>query len=150
MPRGQFYTVFTLGFATAFGLLGALVAAVLFWSGEAWAWATIILNAHQVPQSWLEPAYMAAFVAGAALFIAYWIVRIQQAITGWAADRAIAQLSREYKDIAARLGRSQADEFARLKVIDMLDGADAKRFDLFGRAEVIRSMAAAGMRPPEK
>ena len=148
MPRGQFYTVFTLGFAAAIGFLGVLLGAVLFWSGEAWGWAYVVLNAHQVPNSWLEPSYVAVFVAGAALFIAYWIVQIQQTVVRWAADRAIAKLNRQYVEIAGRLGRDQADEFLRLQTIALIEGDETKRFDLFGRKEMLHGIAIAGIKLP--
>lgn len=146
MPRGQFYTVFTLGFAAAIGLIGLLTGAILFWSGEAAAWAYVILSAHQVPQSWLDPAYIALFVAGASLFVAYWIVRIQQAFVRWSGDRLIAKLNRQYNAIAQTQGREYADEFMRLQAQAIIEESKGKPFNLFGREEMLHSMSAAGVR----
>ncbi|MGY3036139.1 hypothetical protein ACVIIV_005309 [Bradyrhizobium sp. USDA 4354] len=149
MPRGQFYTVFTLGFATAVGLLGIAAGTLLFWSKEAGAWALIVLNAHQVPQGWLEPGYIALFVAGAAVFTAYWIVRIQQAIVRWSGDRLLAKLNREYRAVAQAEGTEYADEFIKRKVLAMA-GDEARHFSFFGRDEMLLSLAAHGIRaqPP--
>ncbi|TKV78928.1 hypothetical protein FDV58_24825 [Bradyrhizobium elkanii] len=142
MPRGQFATVFTLGFATAIALLGVVAAAIVFWSGEAWAWAYVILEAHQLPNSWLEPTYLALFVAGAGLLAAYWLVRIQQSIVAWAAGRTIARLGREYNEVAQRHGRDQADQFIKQRARALFE---RERFDLFGRDELARAIAAASV-----
>ncbi|MDI3560215.1 hypothetical protein [Bradyrhizobium sp. Arg816] len=150
MPRGQFYTVFTLGFATAIGLLGVSLSILLFFSGEAWAWAYLILNAHQIPQDWLEPGYIALFVAGAAVLAAYWIVRIQQAIVRRSGDRLIARLNEQYTAIAQTQGREYADEFMRLQAQAMIDESKGKPFNLFGGQKMLHAMSAAGVhvRPP--
>ena len=144
MPRGQFYTIFTLGFATAIGGLGLTLGALLFWSSEAAAWASVILNAHGVPQNWLEPAYLALFVAGAAIFVAYWIVHIQQALVRWSGDRLLAKLDAEYRAVAQARGQEYADEFIRQKGLAMLSD-DSQHFNLFGRNEMLHAMAAAGV-----
>lgn len=145
MPRGQFYTVFTLGFAAAIGMLGIVAGvALLFWHEPYWrvAWA---LDGHV---DWLSPLYFSLIVAGASLFAAYWIVRIQQAVVRWSGDRFIAKLGREYNAIAQLHGRDQADEFMRLKALEMVEGNVAKRFDLFGREEMLHGLAAAGVGAP--
>ena len=144
MPRGQFYTVFTLGFAAAIGLLGIVAGiALLFWHEPMWR----VAAAARGDLDWLSPLYFSIFIAGGALFVAYWIVRTQQTITRWLADRASRKLNREYQEIAERIGQDQADEFLRLKVGSMLEGTAGKQFDLFGREEVLHSLAAAGVRP---
>jgi len=148
MLRGQFWTVFTLGFAAAVGLLGIAVGAMLLWSGEAAAWATIILGAHGVPQSWLEPAYMALSMAGAAVFAAYWIIQIQQTLVRWLGDRAIAKLTAEYRAIAQTQGSEYADEYIKKKFVAMY-ADDNFRYDLFGRKEMLRALAADGVRIPD-
>jgi hypothetical protein len=147
MPRGQFYTVFTLGFATAIGLMGIVAGiALLFWHEPTWR---AVAAAHG-QLDWLSPLYFSLFVASSALLLAYWIVRIQQALVRWSGDRAIAKLNREYNEIARRLGPDQADEFVRLQSLAMLQGPDAKRFDLFGREEMLQGMAAAGVKVPAR
>jgi hypothetical protein len=145
MPRGQFYTVFTLGFATAIGLLGIAGAiALLFWHEPTWR----VAAAAGGQLNWLSPLYFALFVAGAALFVAYWIVQIQQALVSWSGDRLIAKLNREYNEIVKRVGRDQADEFLRQQMGALIEGDGAMRFDLFGREEMLHSMAAAGVKLP--
>lgn len=150
MPRGQFYTVFTMGFATAIGLLGVSLSIFLFFSGEAWAWAYLILNAHQIPQDWLEPGYIALFIVSAAAFIPYWLVRIQQAIVRWSGDRLIARLNQQYTAIAQTQGREYADEFMRLQAQTTIEESEGKPFNLFGREKMLHAAAAAGVqiRPP--
>lgn len=150
MPRGQFYTIFTLGFATAIGLLGVVASIILYSSKEAGAWAYVILQAHQLPQGWLEPAYIALFVAGTALFVAYWIVRIQQAIVRWSGDRLLAKLNRQYNMIAQLQGREYADEFMRLQAQAIIEESEGKPFNLFGREKMLHAISAAGVqvRPP--
>jgi hypothetical protein len=147
MPRGQFYTVFTLGFAAAIGLLGIVAAiSLLFWHEPMWR----VAAAARGDLDWLSPLYFSIFVAGAALFVAYWIVRIQQAIVRWAGDHAIAKLNRQYNEIARRHGRDHADEFMRLQALALIDSNDAKRFDLFGREEMLHSVAAARVKIPAR
>ncbi|WP_128970341.1 hypothetical protein [Bradyrhizobium tropiciagri] len=136
-----------MGFATAIALLSVAVGAAIFWSGEASAWAYVILQAHEVPNNWLEPAYMGLFVAGTGLFLAYWVVRIEQSIVGWAADRTIAKLNREYNEVAQRYGQDKADEFIKQRASALFE---RERFDLFGRDDLTRAMAAAGVRIPTK
>jgi hypothetical protein len=147
MPRGQFYTVFTLGFATAIGIMGIVASIVLlFWHEPTWR---AVAAAHG-QLDWLSPLYFSLFVAGTALFLAYWIVRIQQALVRWSGDRAIAKLNRAYDEIARRLGPDQADEFVRLQSLAMLEVEGAKRLNLFGREEMLHSMAAAGVKVPAR
>lgn len=143
MPRGQFYTVFTLGFATAVGLLGIVAGIILlFWHEPYWhvVWA---LPGDSV---WFSPLLFSLIVAGASLFVAYWIVRIQQAVVRWSGDRLIAKLNRQYNMIAQLQGRDYADEFMRLQALEMVEGNDAKRIDLFGREEMLHGLAAASVR----
>jgi hypothetical protein len=143
MPRGQFLTVFTLGFAAAIGLLGIVAGiALLFWHEPMWR----VVLAMGSDWYWLSPLYFSLIVAGLALFVAYWIVRIQQALVRWSGDRLIAKLNREYAEIARRHGPDQADEFMRLQGLALLEGKDIERFDLFGREETLHSMAAARVR----
>ena len=143
MPRGQFYTVFTLGFATAIGLSGIVAAiSLLFWH-EPYRRIVVAMGSDWY---WLSPLYFSLIVAGLALFVAYWSVRIQQALVRWSGDRLIVKLNREYKAIAQMHGRDQADEFMRLKAVAMIEGNDAKRFDLFGREKMLHSLASAGVR----
>ncbi|KRP85951.1 hypothetical protein AOQ73_36340 [Bradyrhizobium pachyrhizi] len=128
MPRGQFVTVFTLGFATAIALLGVIAGVtLLFWQEPTW-WVAGALGAYG---NHLSPLYFSLIVAGAGLFVAYWIVRIQQGIVGWAADRTIAKLSREYNEVAQRHGRDQADEFIKQRAFALFE---RERLDLFGGA----------------
>lgn len=80
MPRGQLYTVFTLGFATAIALLGIAGAIALLWWPQAADWTAVAFGAPGKPLTWLTPGVFSAVAAGVALLVAYWIVRIQQAI----------------------------------------------------------------------
>jgi hypothetical protein len=145
MPRGQFYTVFTFGFATAIGLMGIALGLLVYGSAEAWACTYIILGAKGVPQSWLEPSYVGLAVAGSAVFTAYWIVRIQQAVVKWSGDRLSAQLDAEYRATAQAQCPEYADEFIRQKALAML-GEDGRHFNLFGRDHMLHAIAAAGVR----
>lgn len=147
MPRGQFYTVFTLGFATAVGLLGVIAAiALLFWQEPYWrvVWA---LPGNSV---WFSPPLFSLLVAGAGLAIAYWIVRIQQAIVRWSGDRLVARLNERYTAIAQTQGREHADEFMRLQAQALIEESEGKPFNLFGREKMLHAAAAAGVqvRPP--
>jgi|GEM_PF-4119022 len=147
MPRGQFYTVFTMGFATAIAVLGIAMAGILlFWHEPTWRIARA-LGAHG---DHLSPLYLSLAVAGAALFFVYWIVRIQQAIVCWSGDRLIAKLNRQYNMIAQLQGREYADEFMRLQAQSMIEESEGKPFNLFGREKMLHTAAAAGvqLRPP--
>ncbi|PDT87469.1 hypothetical protein CO669_25215 [Bradyrhizobium sp. Y36] len=147
MPRGQFYTVFTLGFAAAIALLGVSVsAALLFWHEPYW-WVARTFDG-QV--NWLSPLYLSLIVAGAALFIAYWVVRIQQTIVRWSGDRLIARLNEQYTAIEQTQGREYADEFMRLQAQSIIEESEGKPFNLFGREKMLHASAAAGVRirPP--
>jgi hypothetical protein len=127
MPLGQFWTVFTFGFAAAIASIGITGAVTfLFWHTPFWhvAWA---LDGYV---NWLSPLYFSLIVAGATLLAAYWIVRIQQSIVHWAANRAIARLERDYSEVARLQGADEAEQFLRQKASDMLEGRGVTRFDL--------------------
>ncbi len=146
MPRGQFYSVFTLGFATAIGLFGIIAGvALFFWREPYWR----IVNPWSPDLDWLTPLYFSLFVAGAGLAVAYWIVRAQQALVRWSGDRLIAKLDAEYRAVAQAQGQEYADEFIRQKALAMI-GDDSQYFNLFGRDEMLHAMAAAGVRIPAK
>jgi hypothetical protein len=51
MPRGQFYTVFTLGFASAIGMFGVLAGIVCLYWPESAAWASVAFGAPGRPQT---------------------------------------------------------------------------------------------------
>ncbi|OPY95754.1 hypothetical protein A5906_07230 [Bradyrhizobium sacchari] len=147
MPRGQFYTVFTLGFASAIAILGIVTGVVLFfWHEPTWriAWALGAYGNH------LSPLYSGLIVAGAAVFVAYWIVRIQQAVVRWSGDRLIARLNQQYTAIAQTQGCEYADEFMRLQAQSIIEESEGKPFNLFGREKMLHAAAAAGVqiRPP--
>lgn len=147
MPRGQFYTVFTLGFASAVGLMGIVAGLVLlFWHDAYWR----IVMALGSDWYWLSPLYLSLIVAAVGVFVAYWIVRIQQAIVRWSGDRLLAKLNREYTTIARLRGRERADEFMRLQALAMIEDTGGKRFDLFGREKMLHATVVAGIRsqPP--
>ncbi|MCA1542259.1 hypothetical protein I6F18_20075 [Bradyrhizobium sp. NBAIM32] len=150
MPRGQFYTVFTLGFATAVGLLGVIAAIALLWWPQPAYWTAVAFGAPGYPAPWITPGTFALFVGGAAVVIAYWIVRIQQAVVRWSGDRLIAELNRQYNMIAQLQGREYADEFMRLQAQSMIEESEGKPFNLFGREKMLHAAAAAGaqIRPP--
>ncbi len=145
MPRGQFYTVFTLGFATAIGLMGiAAAVALLFWPQPA-AWAAVAFGAPGRPAGWLSPTVFSLFVAGAGLAIAHSLVRVQQALMRYSGDRLLAKLDAEYRAVAQAQGQQYADEFIKQKALAMI-GDDSQYFNLFGRDEMLHAMAAAGVR----
>lgn len=146
MPRGQFYTVFTMGFATAIGLLGIAGAIALLWWPHAAYWTAAAFGAPGKPLTWLTPAVFSAIAAGAALFAAYWIVRIQQAIVRWSGNRLVAKLNQQYTAIEQTQGREYADEFMRLQAQAMIDESEGKPFNLFGREKMLHAAAAAGVR----
>jgi hypothetical protein len=149
MPPGQFYTVFTLGFATAIGLLSILTGvALLYWPQPA-AWASIAFGAPGRPLDWLSPVHFSIFVAIAGIAVSYWIVHIQQAFVRWSGDRLIARLTAEYKMTAQLHGSEYADEVLQRKAAAML-AADSNRMDLFGREEMQHAMAAAGVQISDK
>jgi hypothetical protein len=144
MPRGQFYSVFTLGFATAIGFLGVVAGvALLFWHEPYWR----VAGALDGQVNWLSPLYFSLIVAGAAVFVAYWMVRIQQAIVRWSGNRLIAKLDAERRAIALAHGSEYADEFIKQKALAML-GDQSRHFNVFGRDEMLHAMAAAGVRIP--
>ncbi|MET4328340.1 hypothetical protein ABIB80_004171 [Bradyrhizobium sp. i1.15.2] len=145
MPRGQFYTVFTLGFASAIALLGVIAGlALLFWHEPYW-WVARTFDG-QV--NWLSPLYLSLIVAGAPLFVAYWMVRIQQTIVRWSGDRLIARLNQQYTAIEQTQGREYADEFMRLQAQTMIEESGGEPFNLFGREKMLHAAAVAGVRPP--
>lgn len=145
MPRGQFYTVFTLGFAAAIALLGVIAGlALLFWHEGYWR----VVMALGSDWYWLSPLYLSLIVAGTAVFLAYWIVRIQQAIVRLSGDRLIRKLNRQYNMIAQLQGQEYADEFMRLQALAMIEDTGNKRFDLFEREKMLHATALAGVRPP--
>lgn len=148
MPRGQFYTVFTLGFAAAIALLGIAGAFALLWWPHAAYWTAWAFGAPGRPLTWMTPAVFSAVAAGIAVFLAYWLVRIQQAIVRWSGDRLIAKLNRQYNMIAQLQGREYADEFMRLQAQAMIEESEAKPINLFGREKMLHAVAAAGVRPP--
>ncbi|OSI68687.1 hypothetical protein [Bradyrhizobium canariense] len=145
MPRGQFYTVFTLGFAAAVGLLGIVAGLVLlFWHDAYWR----IVIALGSDWDWLSPLYLSLIVASAPLFVAYWMVRIQQTIVRWSGDRLIARLNQQYTAIEQTQGREYADEFMRLQAQTMIEQSEGTPFNLFGREKMLHAAAVAGVRPP--
>ncbi|MGY4288794.1 hypothetical protein ACVWXO_008014 [Bradyrhizobium sp. LM2.7] len=152
MPRGQFYTVFTLGFAAAVGLLGIVAAIALLWWPQAAYWTAWALGAPGRPLTWMTPTVFSFIVAGAAVVVAYWLVRIQQAIVRWSGDRLIAKLNRQYNMIAQLQGREYADEFMRLQAQTIIEESEAKPFNLFGREKMLHAMTAAGVgaQPPTR
>ncbi|WP_130215393.1 hypothetical protein [Bradyrhizobium genosp. SA-3] len=146
MPRGQFYTVFTLGFASAVGLLGVVAGLLLL----VWREPYRQFMATSSGLDWMSPLWFAVIVASFPIFIAYWIVRIQQAIVRWSGDRLIAKLNRQYNMIAQLQGREYADEFMRLQAQSIIEESEGKPFNLFGREKMLHAGAAAGVqvRPP--
>ncbi|QOZ69151.1 hypothetical protein [Bradyrhizobium arachidis] len=150
MPRGQFYTVFTLGFATAVGLLGVIAAIALLWWPQPAYWTAAAFGAPGKPLPWLTPSMFSLFVAGAGVFVAYWIVRIQQAIVRRSGNRLIARLNEQYTAIEQTQGREYADEFMRLQAQAMIEESEGKPFNLFGREKMLHAMSAAGVQlhPP--
>ncbi|MCJ9730543.1 hypothetical protein [Bradyrhizobium sp. PRIMUS42] len=146
MPRGQFYTVFTLGFATAVGLLGIGAGLVLLFWHEPYRY----FMATSTGFDWMTPVWFALISASIPLFLAYWIVRIQQAIVRWSGDRLIAKLNRQYNMISQLQGSEYADEFMRLQAQAMIEESEGKPFNLFGREKMLHAMSAAGVhvRPP--
>ncbi|WP_407122395.1 hypothetical protein [Bradyrhizobium sp. STM 3561] len=150
MPRGQFYTVFTLGFASAIGLLGVIAAIAMLWWPNAADWTAAAFGAPGKPLTWLTPGVFSALAAGLALSVAYWIVHIQQTIVRWSGDRLIAKLNRQYNVIAQLQGREYADEFMRLQAQTMIEESEGKPFNLFGREKMLHAAAAAGVRTQPK
>lgn len=150
MPRGQFYTVFTLGFASAIALSGVIAAITLLWWPQPAYWTALAFGAPGYPAPWITPGTFSLFVAGAAVFAAYWIVRIQQTVVRWSGDRLIARLNQQYTAIAQTQGREYADEFMRLQARAIIEESEGKPFDLFGREKMLHAAAAAGVqiRPP--
>ncbi|RTE92814.1 hypothetical protein [Bradyrhizobium sp. LVM 105] len=150
MPRGQFYTVFTLGFATAVALLGIVLAIALLWWPQAAYLTASAFGAPGRPLAWMTPTVFSFIVASAALCLAYWMVTTQQAIVRWSGDRLVAKLNRQYNMIAQLQGREYADEFMRLQAQAMIEESEAKPFNLFGREKMLHAMTAAGIRaqPP--
>ncbi|WP_128956005.1 hypothetical protein [Bradyrhizobium zhanjiangense] len=134
-----------MGFATAIALLGIVVAIALLWWPQAAYWTAVALGAPGKPLPWLTPGVLSLAVAGAALFFAYWIVRIQQAIVRWSGDRLIAKLNRQYNMIAQLQGREYADEFMRLQAQSMIEESEGKPFNLFGREKMLHAAAAASV-----
>lgn len=150
MPRGQFYTVFTLGFASAIALLGVIAAIVLLWWPQPAYWTAVAFGAPGYPAPWITSGTFSLSVAGAAVFLAYWIVQIQQAVARWSGDRLIAKLNRQYTAIAQTQGREYADEFMRLQAQSIIEESEGKPFNLFGREKMLHAAATAGaqIRPP--
>jgi len=146
MPRGQFYTVFTLGFAAAIGLLGIAGAIALLWWSEPAYWTAWAFGAPGKPLTWMTPTVFSFIVAGAAVLLAYWMVTIQQAIVRWSGDRLLAKLNRQYNMIAQLQGREYADEFMRLQAQSMIEESEGKPFNLFGREQMLHAASAAGLR----
>lgn len=145
MPRGQFYTVFTLGFAAATGLLGIAAAIALLWWPQPAYWIAVSLGAPAYPVPWVTPASFSLFVAGAAVLAAYWLVRVQQMIVRWSGNRLLAKLSRQYTAIEQTQGREYADEFMRLQAQDLIGESEGKPFNLFGRERMLHAATAAGV-----
>ncbi|UQD69316.1 hypothetical protein JEY40_25220 [Bradyrhizobium japonicum] len=150
MPRGQFYTVFTMGFATAIALLGIAGAFALLWWPQAASWTATAFGAPGEPLTWLTPGVFSTVAAGAALFAAYWLVRIQQTIVRRSGDRLIARLNEQYTAIAQTQSREYADEFMRLQAQAMIEESEGKPFNFFGREKMLHAASAAGVqfRPP--
>ncbi|MCK1622419.1 hypothetical protein IVA98_04000 [Bradyrhizobium sp. 160] len=99
---------------------------------------------------WPTPTVFSFVVAGAALFLAYSLVSVQQAIVRWSGDRLIAKLNRQYNMIAQLQGREYADEFMRLQAQAIIEESEGKPFNVFGREKMLHAAAAAGVRiqPP--
>ena len=140
MPRGQFYTVFTLGFATALGFVGILAGAiVLFWHEPVW----LIVRTLGKDFDFLTPLYVAAAFAAAGVFSGYSIVQIQHAVVRWSGNRLIEKLGVEYRALERTLGTERADEVMSQRTLAMVDES---RLNLFGRDEMLHAMRAAGVR----
>jgi hypothetical protein len=150
MPRGQFYTVFTLGFASAIAAVGMVGAVALLWWPQVADWTAVSFGAPGYPAPWVTPGSLSLVVAGASVFTAYWLVRIQQAIVRWSGDRLVAKLNRQYNMIAQLQGREYADEFMRLEAQAIIEENEGKPFNLFGREKMLHAAAVAGVRirPP--
>lgn len=146
MPRGQFYTVFTMGFATALGLFGIVAAIVCWYWPEPAAWASMAIGEPGRPATWLTPPIFSAIVAGAGIFAGCWMVQTQQAIVRWSGDREIARLNAEYRVLAQQVGTERADEIMKEQAIAMLRG-EAGHFNLFGKNEMVHAMRASGALP---
>lgn len=146
MPRGQFYTVFTIGFATALGMFGVIAAIVCwYWPAPA-AWASMAIGAPGRPATWLTPPIFSAIVAASGVFAGYWIVQIRQAIVRWSGDREIAKLNVQYRALVQQVGTERADEIMKEQALAMLSG-EARNFNLFGRTEMLHAMRADGVLP---
>jgi uncharacterized protein with PIN domain len=92
---------------------------------------------------------LACAVSGSAVFVAYWIVRLQQAVVGWSADREIAQLNQEYTALVQTVGTDRANELMEERAAERF-GRGAGHFDLFGRSEMLHSMRTASVMPRPK
>lgn len=89
MSRGQFFTAFTMGFATAIAVLGiASGIALLVWPRPAW----MIGNRLGV-----SPTTVALMVSSASLLVGCGMVSIQQSIARWSANRANRPLNRDHQ-----------------------------------------------------
>ncbi|GMO78875.1 hypothetical protein [Bradyrhizobium ottawaense] len=150
MPRGQFYTVFTLGFAAAIALFGIAGACALLWWPPAAYWTAWAFGAPGKPLTWMTPTVFSFVVGSATLCLAYSLVTIQQALVRWSGDRLIAKLNRQYNMIAQLQGQEYADEFMRLQAQAMIEESEGKPFNVFGREKMLHAAAAAGVRlqPP--
>ena len=146
MPRGQFYTVFTMGFATALGLFGIIAAIVCWYWPEPAAWAAVSLGETGRPATWVTPTIFAAIVAASGVFAGYWIVQVQQTIVRWSGDREIARLNVQYRALVQQVGTERADEIMKEQALAMLGGG-ADHFNLFGRDEMLHAMRARGVLP---
>jgi hypothetical protein len=146
MPRGQFYTVFTMGFATALGLFGILAGIACWYWPETAAWASVAIGAPGRPATWLTPGVFAAIVAAVGVFAGYWLFQIQQAIVRWSGDRLIAKMNARYRMLAQTVGTERADELMKQEALAMV-GGEAGHFNLFGRDEMLHAIRAGGVLP---
>lgn len=72
-------------------------------------------------------------------------MRTQQTAAHWLANRTIAQLVREFREIEQHLGTEKAQEYIRAKGIKMLQEPAAAPFGIFDGKALRDAMAADGI-----
>lgn len=140
MTHGQVFTLVTLAIAVAISSAGLTLGLTILFSGPLYVQIVYAMapNADRI-----APLWMACIVAGGAIWAAYGLVRMQQVLTGWLANREIARLQLKCSEIERTGGTEAANQYLETQLRRMLEPS---AWDPFDKGAVLDAMGAASVR----